>query len=52
MTKAVLAFLISLAAVTPSPAQEDVGAFYRGKTLRLVVGVETMARVRAALEQR
>jgi tripartite-type tricarboxylate transporter receptor subunit TctC len=40
MKKALLALLIFLAAAPPAAAQQDdVAAFFRGKTLRLIVGV-------------
>src|SRR5438046_6116251 len=40
MKRAPLALLVVLAAAAPAVAQEeDVAAFFRGKTLRLVVGV-------------
>jgi tripartite-type tricarboxylate transporter receptor subunit TctC len=39
MKRAVLALAVSLVAGGSSLAQEDVAAFFRGKTLRLVVGV-------------
>ena len=37
MQKILLALFIALA--TPAVAQEDVAAFFRGKTMRLVVGI-------------
>ena len=37
--KALLALSIVLAAASPAAAQEDVAAFFRGKTLRLIVGI-------------
>src|SRR5260370_7989821 len=40
MKRAPLALLIVLAAAAPAVAQqEDVAAFFRGKTLRLIVGI-------------
>jgi tripartite-type tricarboxylate transporter receptor subunit TctC len=40
MNKILLAFAVVLAAaVAPARAQEDVAAFYKGKTMRIVVGV-------------
>ena len=37
MKKALLALLLAIA--TPAAAQEDVAAFFKGKTLRLIVGI-------------
>ena len=37
--KNLLAAIILLAAAMPAKAQDDVAAFYRGKTIRLVVGI-------------
>ena len=40
MKKTLLALLVCLAALSPAFAQEeDVAAFFKGKTLRLVVGI-------------
>jgi tripartite-type tricarboxylate transporter receptor subunit TctC len=39
MKKTLLWLAITLAAAMPASAQEDVAAFYKGKTVRLVVGV-------------
>ena len=39
MKKALLALLRSSHSPRPHAAQEDVAAFYKGKTLRLVVGI-------------
>src|SRR3982074_2342081 len=40
MRKTTLALLVLLAAAAPARAQqEDVAAFFRGKTLRLIVGI-------------
>jgi tripartite-type tricarboxylate transporter receptor subunit TctC len=40
MKKTLLALSLFLAAATPAPAQqEDVAAFFKGKTLRLMVGI-------------
>jgi tripartite-type tricarboxylate transporter receptor subunit TctC len=40
MKKTCLALAVLLAACTPAPAQqEDVAAFFKGKTLRLIVGI-------------
>ena len=40
MKKTLLALLVCLAALSPAFAQEeDVAAFFKGKTLRLIVGV-------------
>jgi tripartite-type tricarboxylate transporter receptor subunit TctC len=39
MTRALLILCLLLFGAAPSGAQEDVAAFYRGKTVRLVVGI-------------
>jgi tripartite-type tricarboxylate transporter receptor subunit TctC len=39
MRRALLAVLLLLAATAPLRAQEDVAAFFKGKTIRLIVGV-------------
>jgi tripartite-type tricarboxylate transporter receptor subunit TctC len=39
MKKALLALATLLLAGAPAPAQEDVAAFFKGKTIRLMVGV-------------
>jgi tripartite-type tricarboxylate transporter receptor subunit TctC len=39
MKRAPLALLIVLAAAAPAVAQEEAAAFFRGKTLRLIVGI-------------
>ena len=40
MTTCLLAFVcaIALGAATPAKAEEDIAAFYKGKTVRIVVG--------------
>ena len=39
MKKVLLAFALVLGVTTSASAQEDVAAFYKGKTIRLVVGI-------------
>jgi tripartite-type tricarboxylate transporter receptor subunit TctC len=39
ITKAALALSTLLAAATPAAAQQDVADFYKGKTIRIIVGV-------------
>src|ERR1043166_6558504 len=39
MTRLVFAIVVASALCLPASAQEDVAAFYRGKTVRLVVGI-------------
>ena len=39
MKKVLLAFALVLGVTTSASAQEDVAAFYKGKTVRLVVGI-------------
>src|SRR6266850_1685870 len=39
MKKALLALALTAGVTTPTLAQEDVAAFYKGKTIRLVVGI-------------
>jgi tripartite-type tricarboxylate transporter receptor subunit TctC len=39
MKKLLLAFCLVLAATAAAPAQEDVAAFFKGKTIRLMVGI-------------
>src|SRR5258707_7925011 len=39
MKRALLALSIFFAAALPASAQEDVAAFFKGKTLRLIVGI-------------
>ena len=39
MKKTLVAFGIILGDVISAPAQDDVAAFYRGKMVRLVVGI-------------
>src|SRR6266850_2811526 len=39
MKKALLALALMVGVTTPTLAQEDVAAFYKGKTIRLVVGI-------------
>ena len=39
MTRAILGLCVFLVAGTPACAQEDVAAFFKGKTIRLMVGI-------------
>src|SRR5215207_756754 len=39
MKKALLALALMVGVTTPTLAQEDVAAFYKGKTIRLLVGI-------------
>ena len=39
MKKALLALALMVGVTTPTLAQEDVAAFYKGKTMRLMVGI-------------
>src|SRR5262245_44930211 len=39
MRRALLALLLLLPAAAPSRAQDDIAAFFKGKTVRLIVGI-------------